>query len=191
MHIMAFNGSPRKNGNTSTIIRAILEGAKSAGAETTEVVLDEIEMKGCMGCLSCRKNHGVCARQDALSPYLEDIKESAGIIVGCPIYMYRMGGQIKLLVDRMYSLYPPGREGGYGTAVPAGKTYGLVVSQGAPDPDQYKRSIRWLAGMTGTGLGMEEVGRIIHADSYERPAKDHPELLAEAHRLGRRMLRVE
>lgn len=111
MQILAFNGSPRHNGNTSTIIRAILEGAQSAGAETTEVRLHDINMKGCMGCLSCRDKHGVCAQKDDLRPYLEAIKASAGIVIGCPIYMYRVAGQMKLFVDRCYSLFPP-KEGG-------------------------------------------------------------------------------
>ncbi len=45
MHIIAFNGSPRKNGNTSFTIKAILEGAAAAGAETTEVMLHHIDIK--------------------------------------------------------------------------------------------------------------------------------------------------
>jgi multimeric flavodoxin WrbA len=49
MQILAFNGSPRKKGNTSTIIAAILEGARSKGAQTTEVRLHDINLRGCMG----------------------------------------------------------------------------------------------------------------------------------------------
>ncbi len=114
MHILAFNGSPRKKGNTSVIIAAILEGARSKGAQTTEVRLHDINLKGCMGCLSCRKKAGHCKQQDDLSPYLQAIKSSDGIVIGCPIYMYRISGQMKLLVDRIYSLYanrPDGRNG--------------------------------------------------------------------------------
>ena len=55
MHIPAFNGSPRKSGNTSTLMKAVLEGARSAGAETTEVQLHQINLKDCAGCLSCRE----------------------------------------------------------------------------------------------------------------------------------------
>jgi len=74
MRIIAINGSPRKQGNTSNIVRAMLEGAASAGAETTEVRLHDIDLKGCMGCLSCRQNPGICKQQDDLSPYLEALK---------------------------------------------------------------------------------------------------------------------
>jgi len=187
LKILAFNGSPRKGGNISVIIGAILEGAQSAGAETTEVRLHDLDMKGCMGCLSCRKNPGVCKQKDALSPYLEAIKRCDGMVVGSPIYMYRITGQTKLFVDRAYSLYISRGDGNYDSAVPPGKRYALVVSQGNPDPDKFQRSVRWLAGMTGSGLGMMEVGRIIHANSYESPARVEKDTLREAYEIGRRL----
>jgi multimeric flavodoxin WrbA len=187
MRILAFNGSPRKKGNTSAIIRAVLRGAKSGGAETVEVRLHDLEMKGCRGCLACRKKPGVCAQRDELSPYLEMMKTCQGIVVGCPIYMYRICGQMKLFVDRCYSLYVSREDGGYDSAIPPGKTYALVVSQGAPQPDQYQRSVRWLAGMTGSGFGMREVGRIVHADSNLSPAAKDKALLEEAFLIGRRL----
>ncbi len=189
MRILAFNGSPRPKGNTSTMIASILEGARSRGAATEEILLHEINLKGCMGCLSCRKNPGFCKQEDDLSPFLEEIKQCGGMVVGCPIYMYRISGQTKLFVDRLYSLYRDRPDGGYDSMVPAGKTYGLVTSQGAPDPEQYARSIRYLAGMSGTGLGMEMVGTIIHVNSNAEPARTDETLLKEAFDLGCRMVR--
>ena len=189
MQIIAFNGSPRKKGNTSTIINAVLEGAKSAGAETAHVHLHDLNMKGCQACYACKENHGVCAVKDELSPYLHQIKDSAGIVFGCPIYMYRISGQMKIWVDRMYSYYIPRADGGrgYDSAIPPGKTFALVTSQGAPDPEQYHRSIRYLAGMSGTGYGMEEAGRIVHTGNMGE-AKDNPELLDQAREIGRKMV---
>jgi len=184
MHVLAFNGSPRREGNTSRIIKSVLEGAASKGAETTEVNLHHINMKGCSGCLSCRDNPGVCAQKDELSPYLEAIKTCDGLLLGTPIYMYRIAGQMKLLVDRCYSLYISRESGGYDSAVPAGKSYGLVISQGAPDPEQYYRSIRWLSGMMGSGMGMQEAGRIVHTNSYREPAENNRHILEDAYQLG-------
>jgi len=188
MTIIAFNGSPRKNGNTSTIVKAMLEGAESAGAETKEVRLQDLNMKGCQACYACKEKPGVCALKDDLTPSLHAIKDCTGIILGCPIYMFRICGQMKILVDRMYSYYQYKPEGGgYDSAVPAGKTFAMIVSQGAPEPNQYHKSIRWLAGMAGSGLGFEEAGRIIHGNSREIPAQDDEKLLAEARAIGKKM----
>lgn len=167
----------------------MLEGAQSRGAETSEIRLHDITFKGCLGCLGCRKNPGFCSAQDELSPYLEAIKTCAGMIIGCPIYMYRISGQMKLFVDRIYSLYANLPQGGYKPMVPAGKTYALVTSQGAPDPGQYTKSLNYLAGMTGSGLGMDVVGRVIHTESAEKPAAGDRELLERAFDIGRKMVR--
>jgi multimeric flavodoxin WrbA len=188
MHVIAINGSPRKKGNTSTLIHAMLDGAREAGAETSEAHLHTMDMRGCMGCLSCRTKYGVCAQKGGLSPFLEGLKTCDALVVGCPIYMYRISGQMKLFADRVYSLYTPKEGGGYNSAVPAGKRFAMVISQGAPDPQQYTRSLRWLAGMCGTGLGMKEVGRIIHTDSQISPAAANEALLDEAHAIGRRLV---
>lgn len=100
MEILAFNGSPRKNGNTSAIIKAMLRGSRSAGAKTTEIRLHDINMKGCQGCLSCRKRPGRCKQQDDLGPYLEALKTCDGAVFGTPIYMFHVTGQMKtLLID--------------------------------------------------------------------------------------------
>lgn len=184
MNVIAINGSPRKKGNTAAIINAVLDGARSAGAETSEAHLHTLDMKGCMGCLSCRTKHGVCAQKDALSPFLEAMKSCDGVVFGCPIYMYRICGQMKLFVDRLYSLYPPKEGGGYNSAVPPGKRFAVVISQGAPDAEQYSKSVRWLAGMAGSGLGLEEIGRIIHTNSNISPAAKDQALLEKARRIG-------
>jgi len=82
MQVLAFNENQRAKGNTSTLIAAVLEGALSQGAKTTEIRLHDINLKGCMGCLSCRTNIGHCKQKDDLSPYLEEIKSAAGIVMG-------------------------------------------------------------------------------------------------------------
>jgi len=189
MQIFAFNASPRPKENTSAIISSMLEGARSRGAQTTEVRLHDINFKGCLGCFGCRKNPGFCSAKDELSPYLEAIKTCAGMIVGSPIYMYRLAGQMKLFIDRIYSLYAGLPQGGYRSVVPPGKTYALVTSQGAPNAEQYTKSITYLAGMTGSGLGFEEVGRIIHTHSEPKPAASDRVLMEQAFEIGQKMVR--
>jgi multimeric flavodoxin WrbA len=190
MHIIAFNGSPRKSGNTSTIIKAMLKGAKDAGAKTTEVRLHDIGMKGCMGCLTCRTKAGKCKQKDALTPYMEAIKTCDGAIFGTPIYMYHVTGQMKMFIDRIYHLFisKPGSSGTYESAVPPGKTYALVTSQGHPDVERFQRPVRWFNAMTGGGLGMKEVGRIVQVNSHQVPVKENKALLEEAYRIGQKLV---
>ena len=48
--IVILNGSPRKNGNTSELVKAFAGGAKSAGHTVTEFFLDGMDVLGCKGC---------------------------------------------------------------------------------------------------------------------------------------------
>jgi multimeric flavodoxin WrbA len=98
--------------------------------------------------------------------------------------MYHITGQMKIFVDRIYSFYVNKDDGTYESALPAGKRFAFVASQGHPDPELYKKTFRYLGGMVG-GLGMETVGQILHADSAANPAKDDAALLEQARGIGR------
>ena len=45
--IVILNGSPRRNGNTSTLVKAFTEGAESVGNTVTEFFLDGMDIHGC------------------------------------------------------------------------------------------------------------------------------------------------
>jgi multimeric flavodoxin WrbA len=122
-----------------------------------------------------------------LSPYLEAIKTCDGLVVGCPVYMYHISGQMKIFVDRIYSFYINREDGEYESALPGGKRFAFVTSQGHPDSERFKRPIRWLGGMVG-GLGMETVGKIVHVNSLTNPAREDHKLLAKARQIGRKLL---
>ena len=47
--IVILNGSPRKKGNTSTLVKAFREGAESAGHSVTEFILHDMNIHGCKG----------------------------------------------------------------------------------------------------------------------------------------------
>ncbi len=101
--ILAFLGSPRKNGYTTQLINQVLEGAESAGAEVVVYSLNDNKIKGCQGCFYCRSHEG-CATIDNLSPMYEDIRTASGIVAGFPIYFGDVSGQAKLWLNRLYPM---------------------------------------------------------------------------------------
>jgi multimeric flavodoxin WrbA len=80
MKVMAFNGSPRKNWNTATLLQKTLAGAASYGAETELIHLYDLDYKGCISCFACKtiggKSYGRCAVQDDLAPVFSRIEQS-------------------------------------------------------------------------------------------------------------------
>lgn len=101
--VIAFMGSPRKNGYTAQLIEYVLNGARDEGAEIVIYRLNDEGIKGCQGCFYCRE-HADCATKDKLYPMYEDIKTADGIIAGLPIYFGDVSGQAKLWLNRLYPM---------------------------------------------------------------------------------------
>jgi multimeric flavodoxin WrbA len=110
MKVMAFNGSPRKKKwNTITLLENALEGAMSAGAETELVQLYDLSFSGCISCFSCkdlsRKEDGVCAVQDDLTPVLDRVKEADALIIGSPVYYGAESASTRAFLERLFFPY--------------------------------------------------------------------------------------
>ncbi|NTV29244.1 MAG: flavodoxin family protein [Candidatus Omnitrophica bacterium] len=105
MKVMAFNGSPRKEWNTATLLQSALEGAASRGAQVELVHLYDLDYKGCTSCFACKraggKSYGRCAMQDGLTPFLKEIESVDGIILGSPVYLGSATGQMRSLLERL------------------------------------------------------------------------------------------
>lgn len=105
MKVIAFNGSPRKNWNTATILKKALEGAASKGAETELIHLYDFDYKGCRSCFACKtkggKSYGRCAAVDGLTPILKKVEEADAFILGAPIYMGAVNGAMQAFIERL------------------------------------------------------------------------------------------
>ena len=102
MKVVAFNGSPRKGGNTSILIRKIFDELEKEGMETELVELSEKELRGCIACEQCIKNKDQrCAvKKDAANEYIEKMLAADGIILGSPVYFNDVTSEMKALIDR-------------------------------------------------------------------------------------------
>lgn len=190
MKVIGFNGSPRNNANTATLVQAVLQGAASKGAETRLVNLNELNMKGCQGCGACKVKPGKCAQKDDLSPLLEELKEVDAIVLGSPIYWFRVSGQLKMLVDRFYCYLgeetdPASGETSSFFTFPGGKKFVVVTSQGDENPGLYQQTLDWL-NLVVTIMGSSSTEFITHCGSEndKDSARKNAELMARAESAG-------
>jgi len=105
VNIIGFNGSPRKKGNTYTIMNEILKGAKEGGAEVKYIHLPSLHIEGCIGCERCRKDSTCTKHKDDMQQLYPLIDEADGIIVGSPTYNYTMTPWMKCFIDRLYPYF--------------------------------------------------------------------------------------
>lgn len=105
MKVIAINGSPRKNWNTNSLLQKALEGAESKGAETELIHLYDLNFKGCTSCFACKikngKYIGHCAMKDDLSSVPEKILECDVLLLGSPIYLGNVTGEMRSFLERL------------------------------------------------------------------------------------------
>ena len=109
MKVIAINGSPRKNWNTDTLLKKVLEGAESAGAETEMVYLYDLKFCGCKSCMACKLKKeprpNRCVLRDELTPVLDKVHEADAVVLGSPIYFSEVTGEMRSFVERFLFQY--------------------------------------------------------------------------------------
>ena len=122
--IVVLNGSPRRNGNTSALVKAFTEGAESAGNIVTEFFLDGMKINGCKGCFGGHNSRECpCVQSDDMDKIYPAVKECEVIILATPLYYWNMSGQIRTAVDRLFAL-----EEGDGNLLRGGRSCALLMA---------------------------------------------------------------
>ena len=102
--IIVVNAGPRKGWNTDTLITEAAKGAEAAGAAVERFDLFRLEKyTGCISCFGCKKekHKGQCVCRDGLTPVLDAIRESDGLIIGSPNYLSNLTASFRALYERL------------------------------------------------------------------------------------------
>jgi len=172
MKIIGINGSPRKDWNTATLLNKALEGAVSQGAETELIHLYDLHYKGCISCFSCKlkdgKNYGKCAVNDALTPIFGRIEEADALILGSPIYLGAVTGEMRSFLERLifpYLVYDMQRSSLFKKKI----SVGFIYTMGAPEDwikeMGYEQHFKLMEMLSGRIFGAAE--SLLVTDTYQ------------------------
>ncbi len=102
MKVIAFNGSPRGDGNTAILIKYIFDELKKEGIETELFQLGGKKIQGCIACLKCfqNKDQRCSVKHDIVNECIEKMLKADGIILGSPTYFTDVSTEMKALIDR-------------------------------------------------------------------------------------------
>ena len=102
MKVLAFNGSPRKDGNTAILINYILRELENQGVETELVQFSGKTIHGCIACYKCfdNKDQRCSVNDDCANDCIEKMIAADGIILGSPVYFADVTAEMKALIDR-------------------------------------------------------------------------------------------
>jgi multimeric flavodoxin WrbA len=101
---LAISGSPRKKGNTETLLAAVAEGIEQNGGQVEIVRLCDLNIGPCIACGGCTKT-GRCVVDDDMQGLYDKVLVVQNIILASPIYFYGPSAQIKMFIDRMQAMW--------------------------------------------------------------------------------------
>ena len=187
MQILAVYGSPRRNGNTSTLLDHAVKGAETAGAMVEKVVLRDLrKFSPCLELYGCKKD-GRCVINDDFQAVYEKLLTCKALMLASPIFFYTVSALTKTLMDRCQSLWvkkywvdkiAPGEK-------VAHKRNGLFISVGATKGkklfDGTLLTVRYFFDV----LDMELWNSLLYRGlDFEGDVFKHPEYLKEAYDTG-------
>ncbi|MCK4911849.1 MAG: flavodoxin family protein [Thermodesulfovibrionales bacterium] len=189
MKIIAFNGSPRKGGNTEELLNAAIRGAASDSDKQDVRVfrLQDMDITGCLNCGECNET-GICIVEDDFQEVADVIRKADRIIFASPVFFMGISAQAKALVDRCQSFWcekfllereiPAGEAGRKGLVLMVGgmksdKGINCAASQGVA----FLRTVSVPESETLKYMGVDNMGDILK----------HPTAIKEAEEAGQRL----
>ena len=102
LKVVAFNGSPRKNGNTSQMVEVVLAELRNEGIEAREIGIGGHRLRGCIACGQChaKKLEHCIFDDDPVNEWIGVMKEADGVILASPTYFANLTTEMKAFIDR-------------------------------------------------------------------------------------------
>jgi multimeric flavodoxin WrbA len=172
--VVAVIGSPRRRGNTATLVDAALEELERGGCDCTRIVLAEKRVEFCSGHVHCGER--ACPHDDDMAGILEQVYAADGLILATPIYYENVSGQMKTFMDRNATRY-------YHEEWLAPKVVGLIAVAGESEAEDTLAAMRRFVALSNP----EEPPVVALGGLADKPgdAAQDAELMARARALGR------
>lgn len=187
MKVLALHGSPRKEGNTSLLLKQLVKGLKEKGAEVTEVEICDLNILPCVADYSCAET-GECVLEDDMQDMYQYFIDHDCIVVAAPIFFYNVNAQTKALIDRSQALWARKYILKQPLSTTGKKKKGVFISVGATKGSKL---------FDGTLLTMKYFFDAIDATLYKSllfknvdaagDIQKHPTALKEAYELGQEL----
>ncbi len=96
-------GSPRKQGNTASLLAVVMDELRKKGHEVAYFDVYESDIAGCRACLGCQKDvdHICCVIDDDMQPILQSVAEADVVVVAAPVYIWSAPAPVKAVLDRL------------------------------------------------------------------------------------------
>ena len=189
LKVMGIFGSPRRGGNTDTLLEETLKGTEKEGAEVERLHLTDFTITPCKECHGCDQT-GECVILDDMQKIYPKLLDADVIILASPIFFYGISAWAKAFVDRCQALWSRkylvkdrslGKEGKRrkGFFISVGATKGARVFEGAILTAKYFFDV----------FNAEYLGELVFRGiDAKGDILKHPEALQQAFEAGRKLV---
>ena len=186
--IVAIYGSPRRKGNTSSLLGRSVAGARSVGADVQEFVLRDLKISPCLELYHCKKA-GECSIKDDFQTVRDAALQAGALMLASPIFFYSVTAHTKMFMDRFQSLWVKKYlidEVPFGQWTPTRK--GLFISVGATKGKKLFEGTLLSIKYFFDTLDMELWKSLLYRGLDEaEDVQQHPDYLDEAFAAGREL----
>lgn len=176
MKVLVLMGSPRRKGNTATLLVPFLEALRQQGHDVACIALHGKDLRGCAECFGCQKVMDApgCGIRDGMQELFPRILEAELLVWATPVFTWFCTPEMKAVLDRLFCLSKTYNALPEKPRLLAGKRLALISTYGdvpATGPDLFEAALRRecaYAGMTFLGhLGVREVHGAVDFSSPE------------------------
>lgn len=165
MKILALSASPRKGGNSDTLLDSAIESAQTAGAAVVKLRVSDMNITPCRGCLRCNVLGRCAMKGDDWAGFSEEFIGADAVLIAAPVYFWYVPGTLKVLTDRFRSLIKVEMGPEHITCTPREwkpKNFGFILVQGEPTGDDLIPAIEMLRTFADkVGRGGRIVGEVL------------------------------
>jgi multimeric flavodoxin WrbA len=183
--VVGIVASPRKGMNTDTLVSKMLEGARSIGAQTEKIYLNDLEIKPCQACAKYPAPE-FCFYKDGMETIYHALETADALIIGTPAYYESISAQLKLLIDRSNCLtemikLPDGKVTFKSRIKKRKKGIFIWVADFSRNPEHALATMRlWCKD---SNIELIKILTVVDSDR-EEGARNREELLREAFEIG-------
>jgi multimeric flavodoxin WrbA len=127
-------GGTRPASNTNLLAREAMRALAETGVRPVAIDITRLEAKhpGCLACYRCQASEAYgCRLDDPVAQAVSSLAEHDAIVLATPMYWYSYPAQVKIFIDRMFSLFKFG-DGNTVSSPLKHKPFGLLATAGGP-----------------------------------------------------------
>ena len=193
MRVCGIVGSPKRKGNVDRLASRVLEGARSQGAETQMIYLNDLSIKPCQSC-GVDPHPKFCLFDDGMKVVYEALQSCDAVVLGSPVYFDTVTAQTKLMIDRSNCLMPyvrqPDGTFDFERRIKKRKKGVFVVVSGADQ--ELNTTLTTVKGFFNwANIELSETIQYTHEDDQLGGVKDNKEIMDRAFETGVRITKTD